>query len=89
MQQANTYCDKHMADARVAEYWRKPALLEEAFHRKERLARTCNPSYLGGRDWENRGSRLAWVKRSQSPGQPVAGWCGNAPIIPAVVGNIN
>jgi hypothetical protein len=31
------------------------------------LAHTCNPSYLGGRDQENHGLKLAWANSSQDP----------------------
>jgi hypothetical protein len=33
------------------------------------LAYACNPSYLGGWDWENRGSRPAWAN---SPWDPIS-----------------
>jgi hypothetical protein len=26
------------------------------------VAHTCNPSYFGGRDWENNSSRPVWAK---------------------------
>jgi hypothetical protein len=35
---------------------------------QELVAHTCNPSYLGGRDQEDRGSRPAWAK-SETPSQ--------------------
>jgi hypothetical protein len=31
------------------------------------VADTCNPSYLGGRDKEDHGSKPAWVKSLQDP----------------------
>jgi hypothetical protein len=31
------------------------------------MAHACNPSYLGGRDQEDHGSRPAWAKSSQDP----------------------
>jgi hypothetical protein len=42
------------------------------------VAHTCNPSYLGGRNWEDPGLRPAWVKSQLNrpptlPSQPVAG----------------
>jgi hypothetical protein len=29
------------------------------------VAHTCNPSYLGGKDWENQSFRLAWAKMGE------------------------
>jgi hypothetical protein len=34
------------------------------------VAHTCNPSYLGGRDGEDHGSRPAWGKKLASPPPP-------------------
>jgi hypothetical protein len=31
------------------------------------VAHTCSPSYSGGRDQEDRGSKLAWANSSQDP----------------------
>jgi hypothetical protein len=31
------------------------------------VAHTCNPSYLGGWDWEGHDSRTAWANSSQDP----------------------
>jgi hypothetical protein len=31
------------------------------------VAHVCNPSYSGGRDQENRGSKPAWTNRSRDP----------------------
>jgi hypothetical protein len=31
------------------------------------VAQACNPSYLGGRDWEDNSLRPAWAKSLQDP----------------------
>jgi hypothetical protein len=31
------------------------------------VAHTCNPSYLGGRDYEDHSSKPAWANSSQDP----------------------
>jgi hypothetical protein len=31
------------------------------------LTQACNPSYLGGRDWEDHSLRSAWAKSSPDP----------------------
>jgi hypothetical protein len=31
------------------------------------IAHTCNPSYSGGRDWEDQGSRPTWIKKFKRP----------------------
>jgi hypothetical protein len=49
----------------------------------------CNPSYLGGRGPEDRGSRPARaesVRYSPPPTQPIAGQGGSAPVILAQLG---
>jgi hypothetical protein len=47
------------------------------------VARVCNPSYLGGRGWEDFGLRLAQENVIEAPSQPIswAWWC--TPVIPA------
>jgi hypothetical protein len=54
------------------------------------MAHTYNPSYSGGRDQENHGSRPTGKKFIRPHFQPMAGHggvCG--PAIPAIWGNIN
>jgi hypothetical protein len=53
-------------------------------------AHTCNPSYLGGRDREDRGSRPTWASSVREPistNKSWAQWCLS--IIPAMQGGIN
>jgi hypothetical protein len=41
------------------------------------VAHACNPSYLGGWDWEDHGLSVSWGKKvSETPSQPIAGWSG-------------
>jgi hypothetical protein len=40
------------------------------------VAYTSNPSYSGGRDWKDSGSRPAHTKSSEIPSQPIAGHGG-------------
>jgi hypothetical protein len=44
---------------------RNHILKQEA--RQALVAHACNPSYLGGRDQEDRGSKPAWANSSMRP----------------------
>jgi hypothetical protein len=43
--------------------------------KSNKMAFTCNTSYLGGGNWEDYSSRSAWEK-SETPFQPIAGYGG-------------
>jgi hypothetical protein len=48
-----------------------------------KVAHACNPSYSGGRDWEDGHSRPAQAKSSRDPISTNDGMQWNAPVIPA------
>jgi hypothetical protein len=53
------------------------------------VAHTCNPSYLGGRHWEDHGLRPAWVKSywDPIPNNSLVWW--QKPVIPVTQGSLN
>jgi hypothetical protein len=53
------------------------------------MAQACNPSYLGGGDWKDCGSRPAQAKGSWDPTSTgKAGKGGTSPVITGVTGNV-
>jgi hypothetical protein len=40
------------------------------------VAHMCNPTYLGGRDWESHSLSPVQTNNSRTPSQPMAGWDG-------------
>jgi hypothetical protein len=53
------------------------------------MAQACNPSYLGGGDWKDCGSRPAQAKGSWDPTSTgKAGKGGTSPIITGATGNV-
>jgi hypothetical protein len=55
------------------------------------VSQVCNSNYLGGGDWEDHGSRLAWGKSLQEPISQSNVWYGDihAPVILAMQGSTN
>jgi hypothetical protein len=53
------------------------------------VAQACNPSYLGGRDGEDCGSRPAQTNVQKTPSQPMAGYSGGHLSPQATWGNMN
>jgi hypothetical protein len=41
------------------------------------VAHACNPSYSGGGDWEDQGSRVAWAN-SKTSSHPIKAGCGGS-----------
>jgi hypothetical protein len=56
---------------RITSFPEQPRLHRETVSKREErlgtVAHTCNPSYSGGRDQEDHGSKPAWVNSSQDP----------------------
>jgi hypothetical protein len=69
-----------------------PVLLRKFYFEDElnsTLPQACNPSYLGGWDWEDHGSRPAWANISWDPISKItrAKWmidCGSSCSVPAL-----
>jgi hypothetical protein len=65
------------------------SLMRNEFERLDVVTQSCNPSFLGGKDQENHGSRLAWAKSLQAS-ILTNGWVQwYIPVISATEGSIN